>query len=432
MIKIDRKAFFVFWCAVLIQSLVWSRFLLSVSLWGIVIVALFEIPKGKDSKMNVFEWIFEYVQFWHWQKSTPQYFSNFVKNLSYLALSIPFFLVLISSLWSENLPYWLSRVQLRLPFLLLPFAFSQIPPLSKKHFQSLIFFFQIIASVNILLVLINYGLNFKPITNNLGQGKAMPFLKEHITFSIMAAFACIAGSSREIYFPLKISETRQINLPTVLSIFIFIGLHIIAVRTGLIALYLCLILRGLLFIFQKRKYIVGMTGLLVLVSIPLFSYWFLPSFQQRVNYAIWDLEQFKAGDPMAKSDSERLISLNIGKQIFLENKILGVGYGDISQEMNRVYAQNYPNLNPKLPHNQWLLTAMGLGIVGLAISFIAFVLPLLEKQRFRWLTFLSLQILLFVFCMTDIPFETSFSLTFFTFFTCLFLNNGEWKMMNGE
>jgi O-antigen ligase len=428
-IKINRIEFFVFWCAVLIQSLVWSRFLLSVSMWGIVIVALFEIPKEKEGKMNGFQWLIEYLQFWHWQSPNLRKIWNLPKilleNRSYLALTIPFFLVLISGLWSENLSYWLSRVQLRLPFLLLPFAFSQIPSLSKesgstiskKQFHGLLFFFMGIISVNILLVLTNYGLHFKEITTHLGQGKAMPFLKEHITFSIMAAFACIAGIELGMN-----GDGFQKKAGGLLSLFIFIALHIIAVRTGLIALYLCLILRGLLFVFQSRRYFVGFVGLLGLVSIPLLSYWFLPSFQQKVHYVIWDLEQYAMGDPTAKSDSERLISLNIGKQIFLENKILGVGYGDIEQEMNRSYAQNYPTLTTKLPHNQWLLTAMGMGIVGLLLSLISFITPLIERRRFRWFTFLSLQILVFVFSMTDIPFETSFSLSFFTFFTCLFLN----------
>ncbi len=420
MIKINRIEFFLFWCIVLIQSLVWSRFLLSFSLGAIFIVALFEISKGKDSKMTLFQWIFEYLQFWHWQ-CPPQYFSKFTKNNSLLALTIPFLLVLLSGFWSENLPYWLSRVQLRLPFLLLPFAFSQIPTISKRQLQSLLFFFSIVISVNMALVLTNYALNFEDITKKMGQGISMPFLKEHIIFSVMAAFACLVGVElwRSSFF---IKYKWEKNVIAALSVFIFVGLHIIAVRTGLIALYLCLILRGVLFIFQSRRYIVGVTGLLVLALIPYLSYQFLPSFQQRVHYAIWDFEQYQMGDPSAKSDSERLVSLKIGSQIFSENKILGVGFGDIEQEMKRLYEQNYPQLDPKMPHNQWLLTAMGLGIIGLAISLISFVIPLLEKQRFKNFTFLSLHVLIFVFCMTDIPFEGTFSLSFYVFFVCLFLN----------
>ena len=393
-------------------------------MWGIVIIALFDIAKQKEHKMTFFQWIFEYLQFWHWQHSSADNLTRWLKSRSFLALTIPFFIVLISVIWSENLPYWLNRVQLRLPFLLLPFAFSQVPPLSKRQFQSLLFAFIIVISANALLVLGNYILHFEDITTKLGQGIAMPFLKEHITFSVMAALACLIGVElwRESFF---IKYKWETNLIAVLSLFLFISLHIIAVRTGLIALYLCLILRGGIFVFQSRRYVVGMVGILVLALIPYLSYQFLPSFQHRVHYAIWDMEQYEIGDPSAKSDSERLVSLNMGSQIFLENKIIGVGFGDIEQEMNRRYKQNFPQLEPKLPHNQWVLTAMGLGIVGLVVSLIAFVIPLLERQRYKDFIFISLHILIFVYCMTDIPFEGTFSLSFYVFFVCVFLNQSE-------
>ena len=400
-------------------------------MWGIIIVALFDISKQKERKMTLFQWIFEYLQFWQWKLTTHlhkesfgQYLNKWLKNYSFLALTIPFFIVVLSGFWSENLAYWLGRVQLRLPFLILPFAFSQIPPLSKRQFQSLLFVFIIVISANILLVLTNYTLHFEDITTKLGQGITMPFLKEHITFSVMAAFACLMGLElwRESFFIKYKWETKLI---AVLSIFIFIALHIIAVRTGLIALYLCLILRGGIFIFQSRRYIIGVVGMFVLALIPYLSYHFIPSFQQRVHYAIWDYQQYQMGNPSTKSDSERLVSLNIGSQVFSENKMMGVGYGDIEQKMNRRYEQNYPQLEPKLPHNQWVLTAMGLGIIGLVVSLMAFVAPLFEKQRFKNFTFLSLHILVFVYCMTDIPFEATFSLSFYVFFICLFLNQDE-------
>ncbi len=393
-------------------------------MWGIIIVALFDISKQKEPKMTLFQWIFEYLQFWHWQRSSADNLTKCIKNRSFLALTIPFFIVVLSGFWSDNLPYWLSRVQLRLPFFLFPFAFSQMPPLSKRQFQSLLFAFTIVISANILLVLTNYSLHFEVITTKLGQGIAMPFLKEHITFSVMAALACLIGFElwQSSFF---IKYKWETNLIAFSSLFLFITLHIIAVRTGLIALYLCLILRGGIFIFQSRRYIVGIALILVLALIPYLSYQFLPSFQQRVHYAIWDIEQYEIGNPAAKSDSERLVSLNIGSQIFLENKIIGVGFGDIEQEMNRRYEQNFPELEPKLPHNQWVLTAMGLGIVGLVVSLIAFIIPLLERQRYKDFIFTSLHILIFVYCMTDIPFEGTFSLSFYVFFVCLFLNQSE-------
>jgi O-antigen ligase len=390
-------------------------------MWGIVIAALIEIPKLKNTQNTVFQWLIEYLQFWHWQL-TPQYKKNFTSKKAFIALTISFFIVVLSGFWSENLSYWLSRVQLRLPFLLLPLAFSLMPSLSKKQFQSLLFFFVLVISINYLVILTNYAFHFEAITKNLGQGKAMPFLKEHITFSIMAAFTFFIGIelSQDASF---LEKKWAKNTLWGLTIFLFIAIHIIAVRTGIIALYIGLILRGGIFVFQTRRYLVGSLGFVLLFAIPLLSYQFLPSFQQRVNYAIWDFEQYKAGDVNTKSDSERIVSLKIGLQIFSENKLLGVGFGDIEQEMNRVYEQKYPTLDHKLPHNQWLLTLMGTGIVGFVVSLFVFWYPVFEQKRFKDFLFLSLHIFVFVFSMTDIPFEATFSLSFYVFFVCLFLNN---------
>jgi O-antigen ligase len=398
-------------------------------MWGIVIVALIEMPKFGQTQRPVFQWLFDYIQFWHWQRP-PQYFSPQKTKRAFWALTIPFFIVVLSGFWSENLSYWLSRVQLRLPFLLLPFAFSQIPPLPKesgsaisiKQLKCLLLAFLIVISVNLLLILTNYALHFDDITKILGQGKSMPFLKEHTTFSIMAAFAFFVGIElwRDVSF-LEQKWTKK--TVAALTIFLFVALHIIAVRTGIIALYVCLILRGMIFIFESRRYLVGALGFVLLFAIPLLSYQFLPSFKQKINYAIWDFQQYKAGDPNTKSDSERIISLKIGTQIFLENKTFGIGYGDIEQEMNRLYKEHYPNLEPKLPHNQWLLALMGMGFVGFVLSLAAFLFPLFYQQGFKDFLFLTLHLLIFVFSMTDMPFEATFSICFYVFFVCLFLNH---------
>ena len=105
-----------------------------------------------------------------------------------------------------------------------------MPPLSKKQFQSLLFFFVLVISINYLVILTNYAFHFEAITKNLGQGKAMPFLKEHITFSIMAAFAFFIGIelSQDASF---LEKKWAKNTLWGLTIFLFIAIHIIAVRT---------------------------------------------------------------------------------------------------------------------------------------------------------------------------------------------------------
>ena len=266
--KITRFEFAIFWCFFLIQTLVWSRFLLSVSLWALIILALFEIKKyNSETKLKLHEWIVEYLQPWQWKlapQSRPtrdfvktQYFNeNLSKKtkdyLPYVALSIPFFLVLISGLWSENVGYWLERLRIRIPFLVLPVAFYFFEPLSKRTFYSLLYAFSIIIAFNCLVMIVNYAFHFEEVTYRLGRGKPMPYVKEHITFSIMAVFAFFSSLTlwRERFYLKNPIETKFL---LGLSIFLFLSIHIISVRTGILTLYICLIINVLIYIFKEKS-----------------------------------------------------------------------------------------------------------------------------------------------------------------------------------
>jgi O-antigen ligase len=420
--RITRFEFAIFWCFVLIQTLVWSRFLLSVSLWALIILALFEVKKyNSDTKLKLHQWIIEYLQPWQWKRA-PQYFDEKTKSyLPYIALSIPFFLVLISGLWSENVGYWLERLRIRLPFLVLPIAFYFFEPLSKRTFYSLLYAFSIVVAVNCLVMLVNYAFHFETVTYRLGRGKPMPFVKEHITFSIMAVFACFSSFTlwRERFFLKNPIETKFL---LGLSIFLFLALHIISVRTGLLTLYICLIINLFIYIFKEKKYLIGTVALVALMSFPLAAYRFIPSLQMRVNYALWDFQQYKDGNLVKKSDSERIVSLQMGMAVLKKNPIFGVGSGDLMDAVGKEYAQNYPQLEVREPHNGLLFMAVGVGSVGLLIFLLGFSFHLFYKKYFHHILYLTLHIVLLASITIDFIIEASFGTTFYVLFLCLFFN----------
>jgi O-antigen ligase len=420
--KITRFEFAIFWCLVLIQTLVWSRFLLSVSLWALIILALFEVKKyNSETKLKLHQWIIEYLQPWQWKKA-PQYFDEKTKNyLPYIALSIPFFLVLISGLWSENVGYWLERLRIRLPFLVLPIAFYFFEPLSKRTFYILLYAFSVVVAVNCLVMLVNYAFHFEAVTYRLGRGKPMPFVKEHITFSIMAVFACFSSFTlwRDRFF---LKNPIEIKFLLGLSIFLFLALHIISVRTGLLTLYICLIINLFIYIFKEKKYLIGTVALVALMSFPLAAYRFIPSLQMRVNYALWDFQQYKDGNLVKKSDSERIVSLQMGMAVLKKNPILGVGSGDLMDAVGEEYAQNYPQLEVREPHNGLLFMAVGVGSVGLLIFLLGFSFHLFYKKYFHHILYLTLHIVLLASITIDFIIEASFGTTFYVLFLCLFFN----------
>ncbi len=425
----------------LIQALLWSRFLISISLIMLLVTTLFVPKSSKNAPEKTWhEWFLHYLMLWNWRFAPPQSALKNSKNkekwLFWLSLTLPFAIVLVSGLWSEDVGYWFTRLKIRLPFLILPVVFWFLPPLNSAWLRAFLSFFVAVIALNIFVVEINYGLNFSRLTDMLGQGRPLPFLKDHITFSIMAAVAFFSAiflflekkeshdadvlngtTSNQIIPPLSILSYFW----AFLAVFLFIGIHVIAVRTGIFSLYIALIISVLYFIFKTKKILVGALALSMVAALPFLAYKTIPSLERRISYALWDLEQFKQNNLAKKSDSERIISLQMGVEVVQKSLIFGVGFGDVMNEVSAVYAQKYPNLDVREPHSSIIFTWASVGIMGLGLFLASFVLPLAFVQRF-WLLPIFLTL---IFCGNTVDFviEGSMGASFHALFLTLFLSH---------
>jgi O-antigen ligase len=419
---LSSEACFFHSALLLVTSLVWSRFLVAVALWALAFVALFIRWKYEKAK-------FSPPQYTSTLKGgaalVVNYFTQLVKkkpeNAFWLA-TIPFFLVLVSGFWSEDFSAWLSRTRIRLPFLILPLAFLNAPPLSKRHFQTVLYVFVAVISANIAVVLVNYALNTKLIVENLGRGQHMPHMKEHITFSIMAAFAVFVGLKlwRDKFF-LRFPFERYIL--GFLCFFLFVGIHIISVRSGILTLYALCVVFFLLEIFKKRRFLQSLFALVLFPVLLWSAYTFVPSLRIRIDYTLWDLDQYKIGNFAQNSDSERILSLKMGYAVFLKQPILGAGAGDMETELAHAYQQNHPNLEVKMPHNAWLMALMGTGAMGLIFFGMSFLGLIFFQKNYQNTLFLLFMAAAFMGHTIDYIVESMFGAVFYTFFISLFLNS---------
>ena len=416
--------------------MVWSKFLLSVSMWAVVIISLFQSKKFSDTeKKPLHTWVLEYLQLWNWRWATPQYnsifgevmpffkqyCSNWWQNKAFFAASVPFLLMLAGGFWTSDGGYLFHTLKMYLPFLILPMAFANLPPLSKKQFLGVLYFYFLTMSIACFVVLLNYGLHFQAATKLLGEGQPMPLMREHVTFGCMTAFSVFIGLELWSQKFVWQYNFERILIPA-LTIFLFVALHVLSIRGGLFVMYICLIFKCLEFIFRKKKYILGVASLSLLAIIPLLSYRFVPSFRNKMNYSIWDLGKFREGTGGSYSDSERIVSIQIGWNIFKKHGLTGVGSGDVWSEIQAVYAQSGQFETAKMPHNQFLIIGIGTGIVGILIFLAAFLTPLFYKRRYKNSLFAIFHVIVFAYFWFEMPFEAAFSVAFYTFGVSLFLN----------
>jgi hypothetical protein len=149
------------------------------------------------------------------------------------------------------------------------------------------------------------------------------------------------------------------------------------------------------------------------------------SLKTRIYETIWEFDRYsRNGDPNAHSVMQRLEYWKASWLIIKEHWLFGVGTGD----MNIAFARQYDKMNSPLAkqwrlrsHNQFLSITVGFGIFGLLWFLFVLVYPFTFK-RVRKDFYYFVFFIIFLLSMTnEDTIESQAGLTFFVFFSTLFL-----------
>jgi O-antigen ligase len=162
----------------------------------------------------------------------------------------------------------------------------------------------------------------------------------------------------------------------------------------------------------------------LMAAVPLIAYNTIPSFKAKVDYSLYDRWIRQQDLSQSEySDGARVMSLKVGLEIGWEHPLLGVGAGNLRQEVKTRYAVKFEKpIEPKMPHNQFVSVYAGTGFVGLAIFMIAFFFPLFYKKAYRNTMFLSFNIIVLLSFMVENTIENSIGIAFYLFFLLLNLS----------
>lgn len=341
------------------------------------------------------------------------------------ALSLFFFIVLLSGLYSENKNEWLIWMRIKLPYLFLPIAMAGLPKLTERTFTIILYAFVLIMFISATVILGNYALHYHQITEAFTSGNAIPMPFSHIRYTLMLAFALFCA----VYLA---EEKRYIFSPAeryaqwFFIAFAFVALHILSVRSGLLALYIGLLFLVYRFVAAQRRFLPGFIALGLLLSLPVLAYYLVPSFHNKVNYMRYDLGQYRSGQINENSDAGRLLSWRVGMELWQQNKLIGIGAGDIRNETARVYEQQFPQVplsNRKVPHNQFIWVMATTGFIGLILFLTAFFLPVFTNGYFKYWLFTLLHLILFSSFFTEDTLEEQVGTAFYLIFLLLFINH---------
>ena len=315
---------------------------------------------------------------------------NKIKNFAFFSIIILYFLHFLHIFENLNPSQLGVELRVKLPFLLLPLGFVIYKP-RKEDFLILCFFYIVTISIASFLTLFYYFIHFEEMNIRILESKEIPIFTKvnHIYFSVILAFA--------IVLCFYIYHTLKIKIYAWLGVFLFLCIHILSTRTGLLALYLAGLVSFAYYVIKNKEIKLIILGILALIIFPLTVYWLLPSFKNRIINTYEDIQRYrKKQDINHRSVSMRLVAWEMAYYAFMKSPWIGVGMENISTKINEEYEIHQVNIwkENRLNdlHNQFWEYLLGLGIIGFIIFLSWLIYPIIFHKKFFVIVFLSVLI----------------------------------------
>lgn len=357
-----------------------------------------------------------------WNTPKKEVLKPFLRSLPFSLFLIVFIQIVLSGINSADRAEWGHHLIMKLPFLVLPMAFYLFDKFEERQVLFVHMWLIVVLTVSSIPVLLYYVQHQDEMIQLLGMGQAIPTPVEHVKYSMMSAYAVISASVILLYFHQSFGTIIKVAL-AIMTLWLLLYMHILAVRTGLVIVYISCLALAILKSYENFSFKKLVLNASLFLGLIFSAIQFIPSLQTKVGYMKYDWEMLRQNGGQQYSDSDRIQSLKIGWKIFSDHPILGVGIGDLRQATKEEYALIGRTEHIKLPHSQFLHQIAGSGIVGLILYIIGFYGPFYFSNRKRayFLGFLYLNYSLSF--MVENSLERSFSTAFFLFFALISMNS---------
>lgn len=347
------------------------------ALWGTVVLMIFSllISRAALSVSTILFLLLAIVR-----KDVKQQWKNFLSQPFLLLFTLLFWIPFFSGLWSDNLDKWSDVVRLKLPLLFFPLAAAGSWRFSVKQWSWIAAAFLVVVFAGCCWSLLHYWQNTSAIHEGYLRAKTLltPLENDHVRFSWLVAVAVITC----VLLMHNLQQKVAFIFLTLLTIFFSVYLHILSARTGMVSLYLFLVIYAGWMLRNKKsvKLALGIGALVLLL--PMLAYFTVPTFQNRIRYLVYDFSFHSKGTYLpGANDGARVMSLKAGWRVLQQNP-WGVGAGDIMYEADKWYAAYVPNVlssDKFYPSSEWLLYGAFAGWIGVVLFTIVMLAPFFVK-----------------------------------------------------
>ena len=341
-----------------------------------------------------------------------------------------FMLYLIGVIYSENQQAAWSSVELKLSLVMAPLLIAGSASFRKQHLAWSVFVFIWAAVITMcfayILALMNglqddFSGGWIEMVTYENLTRSISFQPIYLSFYLVFAFfGLIALHLNESFRDQLFYRNKHATYPVLA--FLFVGIIMLSSRMEVLVLFAtgaALILFFLPSKKQRRKY-----GLLLMVFAITAVGLILSSAENRQRFTeMIDI----SSDYTENQYGGRSIRLHKWKNAlerWSQDPVLGVGTGDLQEELNKTYAKNNFDLALQYsfnPHNQYVETLLTLGIPGFVMLLVwLWGICLLGWRYKNWLLF-AFGLIVSLSILTESMLERQWGIVFIAFFSVILM-----------
>lgn len=361
--------------------------------------------------------------------------NNIYKFKSIFILVALYIVYLIGMLYSSNIKFGIETIETKLSFVIFPLALSGYIEQNKQNiYKYLKIFIWGCVAYSLICLCYAFYCYYKPVYIML-YGSPYYYGSNYFYYEQLSMFLhpsyismyCVLALA-SIYYLITKNEIKQKLLYIFVAALLVVFVFLLSSKAG----WLCLIgLGSYLFykLLKKKKIVILIVSTIIILStFFVINVHFVPMFSERIP----KFEQIKNSIKYNKSLNDsiqvdgstggRILIWKSAIQVAKNNYVFGVGTGDAKDFLVAKYKENgmvreYENrLNA---HNQYFNVVIAMGLAGLLLLILCFVVPLYYSYKNRLFLLAFFSYLVGVNLLFESMFEKEAGAVFFGFFFTL-------------
>jgi O-antigen ligase len=339
----------------------------------------------------------------------------------FILFSVFYLLHVLSLIYTENLSEGLNNLGQKIMLLAFPLIWgTSSVQLTKNEFNNILKTF-VGSTLVVSLVCLGYGF-FKFLNENttayllhdglislVGAGAMQP-----VYFALYVCFS----TSVLIYFLLRYPYSRKAQVGLILLVVYFFGFTILTgARTATLALMVILFGGGYYYSRKIKQRFAFLVFIILLTTMGAGVSMRIPALRERIMAIAESKLYFDPKENNANGLTLRLVKWQCSLESIRSNPLFGVGIGDAQDHLQECYEQKnfWGRLYRFNSHNEYLQSALGLGLAGLLLLLCCLACPLAKAFKTGNYLYVMFLVLISLAFLTESMLERKQGIIFYSF-----------------